>query len=65
MLVRVSPAFDCNARFDKLLVVFGQELGPRWVVREEEERQEGAEDGDEAFDDELDERVSSGNEQRG
>jgi hypothetical protein len=53
MLVRVTSALDLDARLDELLVVFGQELGSRWIVGEVKERQEGAEDSDQAFDDEL------------
>ena len=46
MLVRVSSAFNLDARFDELLVVFGKELCSRWVVGEEEKCQEGAENSD-------------------
>jgi hypothetical protein len=53
MLVCVTSALDPDARLDELLVVFGEELGPRGIVGEEEERQESADDGDETFYDEL------------
>jgi hypothetical protein len=53
MLVCVTSALGPDARLDELLVVFGEELGPRGVVGEEEERQESADDGDQAFYDEL------------
>jgi hypothetical protein len=49
MLVGVSSALDLDARFDEFLVILDQELCPRWVVGQVEERQEGAEDGDQAF----------------
>jgi hypothetical protein len=52
MLVGVSSALDLDARFDEFLVL-DQELCPRWVVGQVEERQEGAEDGDQAFYDKL------------
>ena len=37
MLVCVTSTLDPDARLDELLVVFGEELGPRGVVGEEEE----------------------------
>jgi hypothetical protein len=60
VLVGVSSALDLDARFDEFLVILGQELCPRWIVGQVEERQEGAEDGDQAFYDELeeDEKIS-------
>ena len=53
MLVRVASALDLDARLDEFLVIFGQEHCSRWVVGEVEERQESAEDSDQALDDEL------------
>jgi len=53
MLVRVASALDLDARLDEFLIIFREEIRSRRVVGEVEERQKGAEDGDQALDDEL------------
>lgn len=53
MFVGISSSSDFDPSFDELLVVFSEPLGAGRVVRQEEQGQQGAKDGDEAFDDEL------------
>ena len=53
MLIGISSSFDLDAGFDELLVIIGEPLRTRGIVRQEEKGQKSAEDRDQAFDDEL------------